>query len=289
MSQKGFDYEKKAHTFMVKSKLALKADSPAGASSDKPDLILKYGDRSSPLGKGKYGVELKTDLASAGSLVIHYNRRAKKFQWGSIDVRDPETGEIGEAKEKRFLKDLGTRYNAMSKIRQNWREEPYNQMNRDKEWERLYGEIPLNERYQWDKENFSDIIVPVPSNTIEKYYNLKKTHYLNIGKNYGFYLLGSSDPMKLNEILKIQGKPLIPRWNVSNKTIMRIRVQPKKSINAMKRQGTRNPLGGQGYQFTFELQFRSVKPSPYNIAPIQSITKTSVLLSESSAVLPWGD
>jgi hypothetical protein len=91
--------------------------------------------------------------------------------------------------------------------------------------------------------------------------------------------------MGLNTDLAKRNKPLVPRWNVSNRTTMRIRVQPKGSTSAMKRQGTKNPLGGQGYQFTFELQFQGVKSSPYNIAPISG---GSVNINASKAVLPFG-
>ena len=82
-----------------------------------------------------------------------------------------------------------------------------------------------------------------------------------------------------------RGKTLVPRWNTSNRTQMRIRVQPKGSTSAMKRKGTKDPLGGQGYQFTFELQFQGVTSSPYNLAPIRG---GSVNIITAKAVLPFG-
>lgn len=284
MAQKGFVYEANVAKFLKRKNLIESGYSPAGASSDRPDLEIKYGSKRTSLGAGIFGVELKTDLASAGSLVFHYNRKTKKFEWGSVDAKDPETSEIGPAKEKVFLKGIGIKKRAMSKIKQKWKDVPYNQKNRDKGWENAYGHVPLFERYTWDKENFPDIIQTIESDTIEKYYNLKDTYYLNIG-THGFYLLGSTDPMELNKDLAKRNKPLVPRWNVSNRTTMRLRVQPKGSTHAMKRQGIKNPLGGQGYQFTFELQFQGVKSSPYNIAPISG---GSVNINASKVVLPFG-
>ena len=284
MAQKGFVYEKNVATFLKRKNLVESSYNPAGASSDRPDLEIKYGSTRTPLGEGIFGVELKTDLASAGSLVFHYNRKTKTFEWGSVLAKDPKTGEIGPAKEKVFLKGIGTKKRAMAKVKQNWKQVPYNQTNRDKRWASAYGHVPLFERYTWDKENFPDIIQTIESDSIEKYYNLKDTHYLNVGTK-GFYLLGAKDPMELNVDLAKRNKPLVPRWKDSNTTSMRLRVQPKDSTNAMKRQGTKNPLGGQGYQFTFELQFQGVKSSPYNITPI---TGGSVNINASRAVLPFG-
>lgn len=283
MSQKGFIYEDKTWAFLLKTNRTTRSDRPAGASSDKPDLIIKIGDKTTKLGNGKHGVELKTDLASAGSLVFHYNRKNNKFEWG----------DTGGNKEKVFLKELGDSKRIMPTINRTWHpNEPYNQANRDQQWLDWYGNVPLFERYQSDLENFRDIIKPVPPDTIEKYYNLKDTNYLNIG-SHGFYLLGASDPAGLNDRIAHMNKrrkkqmPPIPRWNVSNRTQLRCRVQIKGSRSAMKAKGTKDPMGGQGYQFTFELQFQGVTSSPYNIAPIASMTKTTVLLSEKNAVFPW--
>ena len=129
MAQKGFLYERNCAIFLRRKKLVPQGYSPAGASSDRPDLEIKYGNKMTGLGRGIYGVELKTDLASAGSLVFHYNRKTKNFEWGSTLAKDPETGEMAPAKEKEFLKGIGSRKKAMSKIKTKWRDVPYNQKN----------------------------------------------------------------------------------------------------------------------------------------------------------------
>ena len=84
---------------------------------------------------------------------------------------------------------------------------------------------------------------------IEEYYNKKDTYYVNVG-THGFYLMGTSNPLKLKDV---------PRFGNSAKAIYRIRVQYKGSDN---------------YQFTFEMQFSipAVKKSPFNIAPVNGKT-----------------
>ena len=64
---------------------------PAGSGSDQPDLMLEYKDQ-------KAGCELKITDASAGSLVLKYNPKEKKWGFGIIKENE---------KEKRRQQGLG--------------------------------------------------------------------------------------------------------------------------------------------------------------------------------------
>ena len=79
---------------------------------------------------------------------------------------------------------------------------------------------------------------------------------MNIGTD-GFYLLGSSNPLKLKDI---------PRFGTAAKATYRARVQYK---------------GKDNYQFTFEMQFSvpAGKRSPYNIAPVTSKNNVNIASS----------
>ena len=68
---------------------------------------------------------------------------------------------------------------------------------------------------------------------------------MNVG-THGFYMMGNRNPYRLKKV---------PRFSVSSNALWRARVQAK---------------GGGNYQFTFEMGFRIVKKSQYNIAPVKS-------------------
>ena len=269
MAQKGFIYEANVAKFLKKHGMIKPGYTPAGASSDRPDLDIFYGGV-------EYGCELKIGLASAGSLVLKYDSKTKQYAFNPIDKNDVE---------KIFLKGVAEKNQISTKLKNKWRKVPYLQDPRDKKWLNNYGHVPLKERYEYDLATHPDVKIPISSTTIERYYNSKKTYYLNVG-THGFYLLGAKDPMGLNKDLKARGLATIPRWKDSHKAIMRVRVQSKgmtKAIANEKR--TKNPAGAQGYQFTFELQFQSLTASPYNIGPVRG---SSVNIIGKKAVLPFG-
>jgi len=263
MAQQGFEYEENAMNALKKFGWVKPTAVTAGASHDKADLYLFHN-------KQEYGCELKKDLASAGSLVIHHLGN------GKYDFGDTE-GSI----EKEFLKGLGKTNNVISAITQKWKDKPFLQNNRDAKWElkvKATG-MKLRDRYNHDVQ-LGDIYFPLSSSAISKYYNLKKTYYINVA-THGFYLLGNSDPAGFNKLVN----PKIPSWDSNHTAVLRIRFQSKgvTKATAMETQKGFPFTGGQGYQITMEIQFKSVQKSFYNIAPI--IGKTPVI-DESKIILP---
>jgi hypothetical protein len=249
MAQQGFLYEENVAKALQKKNWVKKNYVPAGASSDRPDLDLY-------IGGVEYGCELKKDLASAGSLVINHLGK-KKYAFNDV------SGEKG----KEFLLGLAKKAGVLDKISSKWRKEPFIQTNRDAKWiakVRQSG-LDLRERYQYDLKSCPDLFFPLPANTISKYYNLKDTHYLNVA-THGFYLLGKKDPAGLNEDID---EP-IPLWDNMHTSVLRVRIQSKgvTKAAALEKQKGWPSAGAQGYQITMEIQFKSVKKSPYNIGPI---------------------
>lgn len=250
MAQQGFLYEENVAKSLKKMNWVKPNYTPAGASSDRPDLDLF-------IGGVEYGCELKKDLASAGSLVIHYLGNGK-YDYGETDGN----------KEKEFIKGLGESNRVLNVIKQKWgRYEPFIQKDRNDKWVarvRRSG-LVLKERYDTDLKNMRDIRFSLPSNTISSYYNIKNTHYLNVATT-GFYLLGRLDPAGLNTY----ADPKIPLWDQMHTAELRIRIQSKGVTSATNNEKSRGwPFtGGQGYQITMEIQFKGVTKSPYNIGPI---------------------
>jgi hypothetical protein len=250
MAQEGFLYEANVAKCLQDYGLVKKNYVPAGASSDRPDLDLFI--------KGvEYGCELKKDLASAGSLVIKYNNASASFSFG----------ETGGAKEKEFMKGLGVTNKVLDAIKSKWKKKLWIAEDRDEKWIKRWedaGQPNVKERYNQDLKNCPDIFFDLPSDTIEKYYNLKDTYYLNVG-THGFFLLGQKDPAKMN----IKTTPKIPRWSNAHRAVLRIRIQSKGVTKALAQEKSlKRPTGGQGYQITMEIQFKSVAKSPYNIGPV---------------------
>ena len=251
MAQQGFQYEENVAASLKKKNWVKQNYTPAGASSDRPDLDIF-------INGVEYGCELKKDLASAGSLVIHH-LGDMKYDYGETE---------GE-KEKEFLKGLGENAGVMNAIKTKWRIEPFIQKVRDSKWvERVKAaNLPLRERYRHDLKACPDIYFPLPRHTISQYYNLKSTYYLNVA-THGFYLLGKTDPASLS--MNKFGVESVPLWDDCHTAVLRIRIQSKgitKAEGIEKIKGF--PFtGGQGYQITMEIQFKSVKRSIYNIGPI---------------------
>lgn len=226
VSHKGFEYEENATKFLKKLEIVPPTFQPAGASHDQPDLVIKK-----PSSNKTAGCELKISPTSAGSLVIKYD--AKKKEW-FFDTPEKED------KEKHFLIKIANQSGALKRVNQEWRGTPAKFSSIEKYTDK-------HKQYKVDLAKYRDIKGEIPGNSIEHYYNRKDTWYINVG-THGFYLLGNSDPLKLNK-----GDERVPRFSQNAKTTYRARVQYKGSGN---------------YQFTFSLEFSSVQKSPYNIAPI---------------------
>ena len=263
MAQQGFVYEENATKFLKQFKLS--DGITAGASHTRPDLMLTV--------RGKEaGCELKISPTAGGSLVIKaYANSVPHWRFGEIDHDETE---------KQFLVDLAKTSGTLDQINRKWATPIYNVEDRTPAWEKQMLKIPLRERYNSDLKTCPDIKLELPSASMTKYYNLKKTFYINVG-THGFYLLGNSDPLGLNERLRKAGKPLIPKFEDVCKITARVRCQSKGVTKADAQEKSKGRIGAQGYQFTFTIEFSVPKgSSPYNIAPISG---TDVKIIESKA------
>ena len=242
-AQKGFIYEENAAKLLKPMGFVPKSFRPAGAGSDQPDLMLEYNGMTA-------GCELKITAASAGSLVLKYNRNNSTNPWSFGTIKDTED-------EKQFIADLAKEVGLFNLLNKKWKEIPYKR-DKDDLWLATAGKLTPTERYERDRDTFSDVRGEIPATKIEQYYNKKKTYYVNVG-THGFYLLGTKNPFKLKGV---------PRFGSSAKATYRARVQYKGSGN---------------YQFTFEMQFSMSQKSEFNIAPVDgksvTINKSKLNLS----------
>jgi hypothetical protein len=258
-AQQGFIYEENATKYLKRFKLS--DGITAGASHTRPDLMLTV--------RGKEaGCELKISPTAGGSLVIKaYANKKPHWQFGDVDHDETE---------KIFLMDLAKQAGVLDEINRKWNIPVFNIADRTKDWERQMLKIPLRERYATDLKMCPDIKMILPSNAMSKYYNLKKTYYINVG-THGFYLLGNQDPLGLNARMKASGKPLIPKFEDVCRITARVRCQSKGVTKADAAEKSKRVIGAQGYQFTFTIEFALPKnTTPYNIAPISG-TSVSIL------------
>jgi hypothetical protein len=247
--QKGFIYEQNAYKALMEYGISAGA-APAGAAHDRPDLEIKLSKGSEA---SKKGCELKLSPTAAGSLVCKYYNG----KWS--------LGDVGQDPEKKLLAALEKQYKVLNNMNssgeagKNWRgKTPY--LQNDASGKKiLVGTKQKEMAYKKDIAQFggqNEIKIAIPGSAIADYYITKKCYYMNVG-THGFYLLGNSDPLKLNSKLD---KP-IPKFDTSAKAQIRVRCQYK---------------GGGDYQFVMTLDFTSVTKSPYNLAPINSSSDVSI-------------
>jgi hypothetical protein len=262
-AQQGFEYEKNAINFLKKFNLS--DGKFAGASHDRPDIMLTAHGKEA-------GCELKISPTAGGSLVIKaYANSTPHWRFG--DIEHDET-------EKQFLADLAKSSGTLAEINKRWETPIFNIADRSPDWERQMLKIPLRQRYDSDLKTCPDIKLTLPSDAMTRYYNLKKTYYINVG-THGFYLLGNMDPLGLNDRMKKAGLPLIPKFEDKCKITARVRCQSKGVSKADAEEKSRGRIGGQGYQFTFTIEFGLPKnTTPYNICPING---SSVTILEQQA------
>jgi len=258
-AQQGFVYEENATKFLKRFNLS--DGITAGASHTRPDLMLTV--------RGKEaGCELKISPTAGGSLVIKaYANKKPHWQFGEVDHDETE---------KIFLMDLAKQSGVLNEINSKWDMPVFNIADRTRDWERQMLRIPLRERYATDLKTCPDIKMVLPSNAMSRYYNLKKTYYINVG-THGFYLLGNTDPLGINDRMRKAGKPLVPKFEDVCKITARVRCQSKGVTKADAQEKSKGMIGAQGYQFTFTIEFALPKnTTPYNIAPISG-TSVSIL------------
>ena len=241
--QQGFQYEKNAADVLKQFDIVPKNFNPAGAGADIPDLMIQKNGRQT-------GCELKISAASAGSIAMYWNNGNWKIG------KDNETDD-----EKLFVIELAKEVGVVDQIKEQWVDEPLKFTKNKTLLEGIKG-LGKREIYTAEKARFADVRGDISATKIEEYYKKKKTYYVNVG-THGFYLLGNSNPLGLQNI---------PRFGSSAKAVYRARVQAK---------------GGGAYQFTFEMNFSiaSANKSPYNIAPVKS--KRDVSIDTNVLELEW--
>lgn len=271
--QQGFQYELNTAAFLQTivtsaspNGVVLAGFRPAGAGSDRPDIVINFNGAAD-------GLEMKISPASFGSLVIHYNltgtllNLGSRWQWGDVEGREEAT----------FLRDVGNGARVLQTLTSNWANPP-NLISDKQEWYEDSQLPALRERYNQDLANCPDQRFPVASSAISTYYNAKNTHYINLG-SHGFYTLGSSDPLGLNQAIRNRNDtisapnqlPEVPNWDDCHTAQIRCRCQSKGVTRAEERERiTGSQLGGWGYQFTAEFTVSQVVGSPYNVAPIST-------------------
>lgn len=262
-AQQGFVYEENSTKFL--KKFGLSDGITAGASHTRPDLMLTVHGKEA-------GCELKISPTAGGSLVIKaYANSLPHWRFG--DIEHDET-------EKQFLADLAKSSGVLAEINRKWDTPIYNIADRTSAWEQQMLKTPLRDRYSADLKTCPDIKLVLPADAMTKYYNLKKTYYINVG-THGFYLLGNQDPLGLNTRMKTAGKPPIPKFEDVCRITARVRCQSKGVTKADAEEKSRGRIGAQGYQFTFTIEFALPKnTTPYNVAPISG---SSVSIIENKA------
>lgn len=247
MAQEGFEYEKNA--FLALKKYKISFGSPAGASSDKPDLMIQL-----PKGGKNTGVELKSMVASGGSLVIKYYNG--KWSLGPSEGKE----------EKEFLIKVAKQYKLLDEMNKGkWKGKVPHLQNDPKDPKKkiIIGAKTKEIARQRDLKLFgaqNEIKVKIPGKIICDYYILKKCSYLNVG-THGFYTLNNKDQLGLNAKLKQMKYDKIP--NFADTVGLQVRVRPQYK-------------GAGDYQFMLNLEFTRVSKSPYNIAPILKGSKSVV-------------
>lgn len=248
MAQEGFLYEENAYKALQKYKIS--TGGTAGASHDKPDLTIQ-----NKAGKTS-GCELKNSPTAAGSLVLKYYNG--KWDFGDLGDDPEKQFMAGLAKASGLLRELNTSGPAGSK----WRGKVPALQN-DSTGKKIlkHGFTDKKKAYAFDIKQFggdNEVHIDVGGQAVSDYYNSKKCYYINVG-THGFYLLNTSDPLKLNSKLTTK----IPNFSTSAKCKIRVRCQLKSSSSG-------------DYQFAMTLQFSAVQKSPYNLAPLAAGTKSTI-------------
>lgn len=228
-SQQGFEYEKNVTKILKPLGIVPRGFNPAGATA-KPDVLLQHNNK-------KAGCELKLKPQSGGSLVLKFDVKNIKKPWsfGDIDRNDDE---------KIFVEGMVEKLRIMDLINKNWTGAIPMLRDRDELWEATAGKMTRQERYEHDRENFKEFTGEIAATQIEKYYNIKGEHYINIG-THGFYTLGNDNPLDLYDV------PLFSKRAKAN-----YRVRVKQTHNFY-------------YRFIFEMAFYmpAAAKSPFNIGP----------------------
>lgn len=227
---KGILYEKKLNNNLKKYKLQSPGFQPAGSDSNAPDAELLYKRNSNKI---EVKLDTKVDFGQ-GSL----NYEVDKNKW-SLGGANTESA----IQMREFLTAIG-----VPKI--------VNKLWGDKGAPRKFT-VPPNEYKKEDVDHdyktFKDEFIDIPGDSVAKYYNSKKTYYIQIGGGYGLYYMGK-DIAKLG----------VPEFNLRLK--LRIRIK----------RGGSNPI--YNYRFTTAIQAvtGSLSKSDYDLDDIDFLKALKV-------------
>jgi len=210
----GFLYEDKINRILKRAKLQRSSFRSAGAASNAPDSEFIKNKRD-------WKLEIKLDLtADFGQGSLSYNLNKKK--WIIVGAKTHSAEQMHE-----FLESIGvTRI-----VNRAWKNAGA---------PRRFT-IPLEsytkEDVNHDYKKFRSIIVSIPTSAVEKYYNSKKTYYIQIGSGFGMYYMGRdyakigvprfNPNLKLRIRIKRGGSH--PIWNYRFSTAIIVRNVPMKS------------------------------------------------------------
>jgi hypothetical protein len=266
-TQQGLQYEKNVVKFLQGKGLVEANFIPAGSTADRADLRMCWNSpkKTKPT---YFNVELKTESASGGSLVLKWTRGKWHFE---------KRNEMRDNPEKIFLAELAEDSGTLKELNKAWKGIPtkYANINSSDRAEKQVAAAWKNAKTRKAKDSiydrelmiFEELNDVLRGDVISRYYDQKDTYYINIGTN-GFYRLGNSDPADINDYIRSKGLQPLPIFSNLAKIKWRARVQAK---------------GGGNFQYTFELSFTIPKSanSPYNIGPIRGDGNVRILEREA--------
>lgn len=216
-NNKGLLYEAQLNKALKKAGLQRASFQSAGSDSNAPDAELTI--KPAPL-KVEVKLDLKVDFGQ-GSL--DYDLEKKKWILGGADT--------DSAKQMRvFLETIGVTRIVNLKWGRHGAPRKFT----------VPTEHFSKKDVEWDYSRFTDFFVQVPSDAVARYYNSKKTYYIQIGGGYGFYWMG-------HDVARLGA----PKFTVN----LRLRVRLKR--------GGSQPINN--YRFTTALQAISLPESQVSL------------------------
>lgn len=212
----------------------------ANKQPKKADITITTG------GTTTAGCDLIVTDSTPHVVTLRYNPNALKWEFAD--------------RQRSLTTELATESNLLRTIRSNWKstplkiEKPY----LTEGMSSILASLPKRTLYETDLKNFPTISGELSGIEIEKYYQSKKCHYINVG-THGFYLIGSANPLKFKGVPRFSSVASV-KWSA--------RVQPE---------------GNDNYHFAFEMVMRIRSKSPFNAAPC---TKNNALIVTRDVKLP---
>ena len=164
---KGLEYEKVLNKNLQSAGAQRANFRPAGSDSNAPDAELRI--------RGyNHKVEVKLDTkVDFGQGSLDYDLKNKKWILGGAKTDSA-------VQMRKFLEAIGV----PKMVNEAWGQYgPPKKFTVDAEY---YSDSDVAHDYKY----FKDVFVNIPKNSVEKYYNSKKTYYIQIGAGFGLYFMG---------------------------------------------------------------------------------------------------